>query len=466
MTPRPLLALAFSCLWVASASAAANRPNLISIVTDDQAVWSIGAYGNTEAKTPNMDRLAREGARFLNAFTCTPVCSPSRASFFTGKYGTQLNITDWITQGQARRGTGLPSSALTWPRVLQQHGYKTALLGKWHLGEQKTSHPRSHGFDHFYGFLGGGTTPMDPTFEVGGEARKLKGPEPDILVDEAIRWMRENATNRFALCLHFRAPHTPYGPVPAEDLKPFEQLDATIPQPPGIDTAQVKSWMRAYYASIHSVDRNLARLFTELDELRLSANTIVLFTSDHGYNIGHHVLHTKGNGWWIAGGVTGPKRPNMFDTSLRVPLILRWPGTIKAGTTIEFPVSAIDTYASVLGLLNIPAPPEWRQEGLDWSPILRGQSLPERGAIYGQYDLHNGGLAFMRMIRTADWKLVRHYHSSGLDELYNLAADPAETRNLYGQAKHNAVRRRLQQQLAAWQSSIGDPLAEQASAPE
>jgi len=466
MSLRTLVSIALACVVTGSANAATNRPNLISIVTDDQAVWSIGAYGNAEAKTPNMDRLAKEGARFVNAFTSTPVCSPSRASFLTGKYGTQLGITDWITPKEARNGTGLPPPSVTWPEVLQHHGYRTALLGKWHLGEQQASHPTNHGFHYFYGFLGGGTTPMDPVFEVKGETQKIKGSEPDILVDEAVRWLRENATNSFALSLHFRAPHTPYGPVPAEDLQPFEKLDPTIPHAAGIDQAQVKTWMRAYYASIHSVDRNLGRLLALLDYLKLANDTIVLFTSDHGYNIGHHGLHTKGNGWWIAGGVSGPKRPNMFDTSLRVPLIVRWPAVVKADTTVEYPVSNIDTFASVLGMLNIPAPDQWQQEGGDWSPILRGKQLPSRDALYGQYDLHNGGLAFMRMIRTSEWKLVRHYHSTGLDELYNLADDPGETRNLYGQAKHERVRQQLQEKLAAWQAAIDDPLAEQAKSTE
>src|SRR5262249_38146183 len=130
-----------------------ERLNIVSVLTDDQARWAMGAYGNKEIRTPNMDRLARDGARFLNAFVPTPLCSPSRASFFTGLYGSQVGITDWITPAEMEAGLGLPATAITWPEVLQKHGYKTALFGKWHLGGQAKFHPTKHGFDRFVGAL-------------------------------------------------------------------------------------------------------------------------------------------------------------------------------------------------------------------------------------------------------------------------------------------------------------------------
>ena len=336
---------------------AKKRLNIITVITDDQARWGVGAYGNRECRTPNMDRLAREGALFLNAFTPTPVCSPSRATLFTGRYGTQVRITDWIAPLESDAGSGLPPGATTWIEVLKRHGYVTALIGKWHLGTQPQFHPTKRGFDHFYGFLGGGNTPMNPTLEVNGKQEKLKGSLPDLLTDNAIDFLKTNSTRPFALCLHFRAPHLPYGPVPAEDSAPFKDLDPTVPQPRGADVKQVKDWTRAYYASIHSVDRNLGRLLAALEALGLYENTIILFTSDHGYMIGHHGLHTKGNAYWIAGGVQGPKRPNMFEESIRVPLIVRWPGVVRPGTQVKEDVSHIDMFASVLGMLKVPIPP-------------------------------------------------------------------------------------------------------------
>src|SRR5262249_3007282 len=345
------------------------------------------------------------------------------------------------------RGVGLQADATTWVEVLRQHGYVTALVGKWHLGSQPAFHPTRRGFTHFFGFLGGGNTPMDPTLEVNGKMKKFKGSLPDLLTDNALEFVKKNRDRPFALCLHFRAPHLPYGPVPPEDSAPFKDLDPTIPKFPGLDVKQVKDWTRAYYASIHSVDRNLGRLLALLDQLGLAENTIVIFTSDHGYMIGHHGLHTKGNAHWIVGGVRGPQRPNMFDDSLRIPLIVRWPGVVKPGTEVRELVSNIDTFASVLGMLKVPMPPGHKHEGMDFAPLLRGEKVAWRDAVFGQYDLHNSGLAYMRSVRTARYHLVRYHYTNFLDELYDLEQDLGELRNLYGNAKYREVREQLQQRL-------------------
>ena len=434
--------------------------NLVSIVTDDQARWAVGAYGNREVQTPTMDRLADEGAIFSHAFVATPVCSPSRASFLTGQYASRLGIGDWIAPLEADAGLGIPESATLWPQVLQQHGYATALFGKWHLGTKPQFHPVHRGFDHFFGFLAGGNRPMDPTLEVGGGTRKLTGPLPDLLVDDAIRFIDSNRRRPFAVLLHFRAPHLPFGPVPQDDSAPFRDLDPSIPQEDGIDVEQVKRWTRDYYGSIHSIDRNIGRLLARLDDLDLSDNTIVLFTSDHGYMIGHHTVHSKGNSFWIGGGVRGPKRPNMFEHSIRVPLIIRWPGMVQPGTEIGEAVSNIDFFPSVLDMLNIPSPQSAAVDGKSFVPLLRDREIEWRDAIFGQYDLHNSGLAFMRMIRTAKWKLVRHYLANFLDEFYDLESDPGETTNLYRRREYEEIRNRLQRRLFQWQRSIDDPLLE------
>jgi uncharacterized sulfatase len=435
-----------------------ERLNIVSIVTDDQGRWAVGAYGNRDVQTPNIDRIGREGARFVNAFVPTPVCSPSRGSFLTGRYGTQLGITDWIAPSEASAGLGLPADAVTWPAVLQKHGYRTALIGKWHLGSLPRFHPTRHGFHHFMGFLGGGTTPMDPTLEVEGKEQKLTGPVPDLITDDALKFIDAHRDRPFALLLHFREPHLPYGPVPAQDSAPFRDLDPAVPRLPGLDVEQVKRLTRAYYASIHAVDRNVGRLLDRLDERKLSGRTIVLFTSDHGYNLGHHGIHTKGNGIWMAGGVNGPKRPNMWDTSIRVPLLIRWPGVVKPGTDVPEMVTNLDTFPSVLGMLGVPMPDGLKQEGADFAPLLRGEKTAWRDTLYGQYDLHNSGLAYMRMVRTADGKLVRHLRANFMDELYDLKNDPGETRNLFNNPQHSKLRDALQEKLTAWQRSIDDPL--------
>ncbi len=467
---RFLLVLAAAALAVpasdaGAADAAPPRLNIISIVTDDQAAWSLGCYGNKESVTPHMDRLAAEGARFANAFTVTPVCSPSRVTFMTGRYGAQLGVTDWIAPNEAKAGLGLKKDTVTWPKVLRQAGYTTALIGKWHLGDHVESWPQRQGFDYFYGFLGGGTSPMNPTYDFPDGPKVVKGYGADLLTDEALRWMGENKEKTFALCLHFREPHTAYTPVPEEDSRVYENLDPAVPASPGLDVAQVKKWTREYYAAIHGVDRNLGRLFAWLEKEGLWDRTIIQFTSDHGYNIGHHGLHTKGNGMWVAGGVTGPKRPNMWDTSLRIPLLVRWPGVVKPGTVIEQQVLNLDTFASMLGMAGVPAPSSWRHEGADYSTLLRGAEAPWRTEWFGQYDLHNGGLAYMRMIRTEEWKYVRHFHANLMDELYNVKDDPGETKNLLtgaGRRNKGADINRLVSELDGkmqeWMRKVDDPV--------
>jgi uncharacterized sulfatase len=439
-------------------AAEAKRLNIVAVVTDDQARWALGAYGNRECKTPNMDRLAREGARFLNAFTPTPVCSPSRASYMTGRYGTQLGITDWIDPPEQARGIGLPADAVTWPAVLQKAGYTTGLVGKWHLGGKPASHPTRQGFSHFVGALGGGFAPLNPTWEVGGRTTKLKGHSADIVGDEALRFLNRHKGRPFALLVHFREPHLPYTPMSERDNAPFKDLDPTIPKFPGLDVKQVKRWTKEYYACVHAVDRNLGRLLARLDELKLRDRTVVMFTSDHGYMIGHHGLHTKGNASYVTAGKKGQRRPNMFEESIRVPLLVRWPRVVKPGTEIAQTVSNVDTFASVLGMVRVALPRGARHEGADFSPLLRGKKVPWRDTLFGQYDMHHGATAYMRMIRTKEWKLVRHYRAKDKDELYNLKDDPGETRNLYLNIKHAKVRKQLQKRLTDWQKSIDDPL--------
>ena len=441
--------------------AATQKTNLIAVVTDDQGRWAMGAYGNEEIHTPNMDRIAAEGALFENAFVATPVCSPSRANYLTGRYSTECRIADWIAPQEAAAGLGLNHPI--WVQVLRQHGYRTALVGKWHLGEQPKYHPTRLGFDHFYGFLSGGNRPMNPVLEVEGRARKLEGSLPDLLTDDAMRFIEANRREPLAVLLHYRAPHGPYAPVPEVDSAHYVDLDPTVPEFRGADVEQLKRLTREYYARISSVDRNLGRLLDCLDRLGLAENTLVVFTSDHGYNLGRHGISTKGNGTWMAGGVSGPARPNMWDTSVRTPLAMRWPAVIKPGTRIDTMVSHLDMYRFVLGALEIPLPPGSKARGLDFSPLLRGEPLPSpREALFGQYDLHNNGLAYLRMVRTPRWKYIRHFHSPALDELYDLDSDPDEKRNRLRRGepreKDAAVFKKLRRQLAEWMESIDDPL--------
>jgi uncharacterized sulfatase len=407
-----------------------GRPSIAFLYTDDQAQWALGAYGNREIRTPNLDRLARQGALFRNAFTVTPVCSPSRACLLTSLYSTEFGIGDWIDPNK-EPDLGLAPSAITWPELLKGAGYTTALLGKWHLGTRDQFHPTLQGFDHFFGFRDGSNRPINPRLEVGGVMRDLTGSLPDLLVDEGIRFVEDCKDRPFLLSIHFRAPHTPYAPVPEQDSVPYSTLDPTIPDFPGLPVARVKQLYREYYASVSSVDRNVGRLLDRLDALHLSSQTIVIFTSDHGYMIGHHGLWHKGNATWLVEGKQGA-RPNMFEESMRVPLLIRWPGVITEGTTIDRVVSNLDLFPTILEMVQIGIPANLHLRGRSMVPLLQNKSLPWDDTLFGQYDMHHYQVARMRMIRTPEWKLIRHFEPGGQDELYHLATDPGEAKNLSG----------------------------------
>ena len=480
---------------------AADQPmkwNIISIVTDDQAVWAMGAYGNTEIMTPNMDRLAREGVRFTNCFVASGVCTPSRVSFLTGLYSTQVGVTDAHPVGDLLR---LPPGVPTWPRALKKFGYNTGLIGKWHLGRVKECYPTNFGLDYFFGFLQGSSTPMDPILYHGDHIpQKFEGPLPDILTTDAIRFIEKRRDEPFALMLHYRAPHWPHSPVPEEDMEPFKDLDPTVPivdpsnaivdddqdQPTPESIAyhveKLKGQYVRYYASVHSVDRNLGRLLAKLDELNLTQNTIVLFTSDNGFLLGYRGLNGKSGASTFLRHhhADWPSVRNMYDLSLRVPLIVRWPGVVEPGTVIDELVSNIDTYPSILGMLDIPRAADDPDQGMDFSPLLRGEDVGWRDAIFGQYETYAlGNAEFLRMIRTKKWKLVRTYLGPTGNQLFDLEKDPEEMNNLYyigardriphmedfGQEvlfenPHAKVIEDLQNRLTAWQESIGDPVLE------
>jgi uncharacterized sulfatase len=433
-----------------------SRPNIVFLYTDDQARWAMGAYGNREIQTPHLDRLAQRGAIFRNAFTVTPVCSPSRAALLTSRYASELGIGDWIDPSK-EPDLGLAPAAITWPELLKGFGYATMLAGKWHLGTRAEFHPTRQGFDVFYGFRDGTNRPIDPCLEVEGLVRQLQGSLPDLLVDAGIRFIESHQHQPFLLSIHFRAPHTPYVPVPEVDSAPYGKLDPAIPDFPGLPRERVKQIRREYYASVTSVDRNVGRLLAELDALGLTARTIVIFTSDHGYMIGEHGLWHKGNAEILVEGKRG-MRPNMFDDAIRVPLLICWPGTVAPGTTIDHVVSNLDLFPTIVEMVGLGIPSNLRLRGRSLVPFLRDRSIAWDETLFGQYDMHHAGFALMRMIRTPEWKLVRHFEPGGKDELYDLAADPGENRNLSsaGQPEHQSTCKALSQRLAEWMARLGD----------
>ena len=444
-----------------------GRPNIVFLYTDDQAPWALGLSGNPEARTPNLDRLFREGAYLVNCFTTTPVCSPSRAGLIASRYGTELGITDFL-HPRKEPELGLEPAVVTWPEVLAAAGYTNGLFGKWHLGLPDRYHPTRVGYHQFIGFRGGGNRPKDPILEIDGKEQRLQGLLPDILTDHAIAFVHQNQEKPFLLSLHYRAPHAPWLPVADEDWAPFKDLDPTIPHPdyPDLDVARVKRMMREYLASVASVDRNVGRLLDVLDKLKLTQKTVVIFTSDHGYNMGHNGIWHKGNGHWVLKSLRGlpgndprVQRPNLYDNSLRVPTAVRWPGVIKPGT-VEETISNLDWYPTILAMTGVSLPDDTTIRGRDFLPLLKGGTMDWDNDLYAEYSQHHYVEADLRMYRTAQWKLIRDFNNPGKDELYHLAKDPGETTNLIDSADPEVrrVKRSLKAKLLAKMQELNDPV--------
>ena len=305
-----------------------GRPNILFICTDDQAHWALGAFGDTQAVTPNMDRLLSEGAYLVNSFVSTPVCSPSRAATLTGRYGHEVGVRNWIRRfDKGVPGYGLDPASTTSAELLKQAGYATALIGKWHLGDDPEHHPNNHGFDYFMGNLRGGFEVQDPSLQRNGKPVTSKGLTADILADEVISRLGHYADRKddapFFIAWHTRAPHMKWLPVAPEDMAPYDAsgFRADVPDFPNLDRERVDRWMKEYLASTRSVDRNLGRVMEALDRLGLRENTLVIYTADHGYHMGHHGIWHKGNGHWILndpvaadGNIGRNQRPNMWGT--------------------------------------------------------------------------------------------------------------------------------------------------------
>lgn len=480
-----LAAAAFALAALAPVAAAAPaRPNLVVIYTDDQASWTLGCYGNPQAHTPHLDRLAAQGARLTNALVTTPVCSPARAGFFASRHGTEVGILDFIPNPGHKAYTpetgaiGLQARFVAFPELLRRAGYATGLVGKWHLGDwtqepTRRHHPTRHGFEHFTGLTGGGAATKDPTIEKDGVETKWSGLTEDLLTDEAMAYIRkQDATRPFFLFLGLRAPHTAYLPVAPEDAAPYAGREMQIPNPdyPDLNVPDVKKRMRDYLSSVSCVDRNVGRLLALLDQRGLAGNTVVVFTSDHGYNVGHNGIWHKGNGLWATRGappphpnITGRYRPNLYDHSLRVPALVRWPGAIRPGTVVDRTISNLDWYPTILALAGVEVPRDLTIRGRNALPLLRGERVPDwSDDFYAEYSMRIYARVDMRAWRTAEWKLVRDFLNPDRDELYHLASDPAEARNRIRDAGDPAVQAaiaRLDGKIRAEMLRLGDTVA-------
>lgn len=404
-------------------------PNVLLIVTDDQR-WDQLAVVQRELgeharfsflKTPNLDALASEGLRFNNAFVTTSLCSPSRSAILTGQYNHTNGITDNQTPFSPRQ---------TWATVLQTAGYETAYMGKWHHGGQW----ERPGFDHVASFAGQGNY-ENTVFRVNGRPVKTRGYVDERTVDFAIDYLEGRGERPFAMMVGLKAVHQPFTPMNAH--KEQYALDRVLPaanwnaQPPWMDPkypvrrkrpADRPIWMDIL-RTLSSIDHNVGRLMTALDELGLTKNTVVIFTSDNGYLFGEHGL--------------GDKRA-AYEDSIRVPLIVRFPSEISAGKISDAMVLNIDLAPTILDLAGQEAPgaiqgkslrPLFSEEPEQWREVFLYE--------YWQEFVRGEQRSFTRIptilaIRTNTHKLVTYPDNRAWTELYDLRKDPGEARNLAG----------------------------------
>ncbi|MBH56215.1 MAG: N-acetylgalactosamine-6-sulfatase, partial [Planctomycetaceae bacterium] len=344
-------------------------------------------------------------------------------------------------------------------------------FGKWHLGIQDSQHPTRFGYDQFAGIRVGGCPPKDPTMEtLDGEMKKVMGYTCDIFTDHALDFIQANQDKPFLVSLHFRAPHAAWLPVRPEDWEPFKDLDPEIPNPdfPNLNVAKVKKQTREYLASVKSVDRNVGRVLQMLDSLSLEKNTIVIFTSDHGYNLGEHGVWYKGNAIRILTEnpqkqwehIPPSRRPNLWDTSLRVPTAIRWPGTIRPGTVHTETFSNLDWFPTLLGMAGIKTPKAATIRGEDFTQVLKGKATNWDPNIFLEYSMHHGAKTHMRGIRTPKWKFMIDFANPGRRELYNLSDDPDELDNLAYESDSDIldVMGELMERVAEHMGQIDDPL--------
>lgn len=437
---RLLLASILLASFFSHANAADRKPNFLFLYTDDQRWDAMGVVQREQGerarfpwfKTPGMDRIAAEGVRFRNAFVTLSLCSPSRAAFLTGRYNHANGITN--------NGTPFPAEAVTHATLLREAGYKTAYIGKWHMGGQRGQRP---GFDYSASFVGQGGY-QDYPFEINGVSTPTKGWIDDVSTDFAIEWMKQNKDRPFSMVIGFKSPHSPRGGrnlpehlrdlfagessrptpncgVPAIFHKPA--ADGKVPQ--GLaDNAIHLDYLR----HIRGVDDNVTRLLEALDSLGIADDTVVIYSSDNGYFLGEHC--------------SGDKRA-MYEESLRVPMLVRYPRMFRKGFALDELVLNIDLAPTLLDLAGLEVPAA--MQGASWKELASGRKPAAwRQSFFAQYYKELGEVPTCFALRTTTHKLVKYPNLPELTEVFDLTVDPYEIKNL---ASDTALTAKLDSEL-------------------
>lgn len=419
--------------------AAAAPPNVLVILCDDLGYGDLHCYGHPLIQTPHLDQLAAEGIRLTSCYAAAPICSPSRAGLLTGRCPTRCGIYTWIAEGNPMY---LKRDETTIATLLKQAGYNTCHVGKWHLNglfnTPQQTQPNDHGFDHWFSTQNNAApTHQNPKNFVrnGEQAGPLEGYSCQLLVDEGIRWLKEQHASGKPFFLHV-CFHETHEPVASP-----EELVALYPSAQGKGEA-------IYYANATNMDRAVGRLMAALDELHLAENTLVFFTSDNGPETLNRYA-----GAWRSWGSPGPLRGmklHMYEGGIREPGILRWKGKIAPGQVSDVPVSSVDLLPTICELAGIPLPKSKVLDGVSLVPLLSGRPPERKKPLFWHY--YGGTGNRQAALREGDWKIVAWWdqdpnlplggslkagqvpmiktsHLVGF-ELYNLADDPREQQDL------------------------------------
>jgi arylsulfatase A-like enzyme len=448
--------LTFILLFCSQAFAADRKPNFLFIYTDDQRWDAMGVVQREQGErarfpwfaTPGMDRIAAEGVRFRNAFVTLSLCAPSRAAFLTGRYNHANGITN--------NGTPFPADAVTHATLLRTAGYQTAYIGKWHMGNQRGQRP---GFDYSASFVGQGGYQNYP-FEINGVATPTKGWIDDVSTDFAIDWMKQNKERPFSMVVGFKSPHSMRGGnnLP-ERLREVYAGETSRPTPncgvPAIFHKPAANGKQAaglsdnavhldYLRHVRGVDDNVVRLLDTLDALGIAEDTVVVYSSDNGYFLGEHC--------------SGDKRA-MYEESLRVPMLIRYPRMFRKGLVLDELALNIDLAPTFLDLAGVAAPPE--MQGASWKELASGKKPATwRSSIFAQYYKELGDVPTCYAIRTATHKLVKYPNLPELTEVFDLTADPYEIKNL---AADSALTAKLDAELTALMKTVNYTVPENAN---
>jgi len=439
------------------------HPNIVMVLTDDQGCWAMGCAGNAEIRTPNLDRLSRTGTRFENFFCVSPVCSPARASLLTGRIPSQHGIHDWLRSGNStleKEGVGQPTEYLRgqtgYTDVLAARGYVCGFSGKWHLGD--AHHPQK-GFTFWEAHAAGGGpyygAPLIRDGAIYNEPRYVT----DAITDNALKFLELQAAAPapFYLSVHYTAPHSPWDrehhPRDIYDAYyrecPFRSTPDVPAHPWQINSAPIpgnpekrRANLSGYFAAVTAMDANVGRILDWLEVHGLRGNTLVFFTSDNGMNMGHHGIYGKGNG-------TFPL--NMYDTSVKVPMLVSRPGHIAAGRVSSALLSHYDFRPTLLEYVGLDDTEAGGLPGRSFAGLLNGKATPgdEEVIVFDEYGP-------VRMIRTREWKYV-HRYPYGPHELYDVARDPDERQNLLGDPAQRDRLVELRGRLERWFSRFVDP---------